>query len=101
MLRSATEIMICLLECRIRISAAQAQRERPLPAEERPGWRSDLLLAHGPAQPRRVGRVVVRALHHVLSAALVKAEDLVVEVEAIGGNLESPRDLVTGLGVEL
>ena len=43
----------------------------------------------------------VLSLNDILGASIVEAEDLVVQVQAVGVGLETPFQLVTGLGVEL
>src|ERR1035437_2976203 len=66
----------------------------------RHGWR--LLLSIGsPTNSARVSWVVVFALHHVLRADVLEAKDFVVEVQAVCIHLEAPRQLITGLRVEL
>ena len=60
-----------------------------------------LLVVDVPANPACVGRVVVLALDDVLRAAVVEAEDFVVQVEAVGVDLEACRQAVAGLSVEL
>jgi hypothetical protein len=57
--------------------------------------------AGGPAQAYFVGRLVVLALRHVLRAAVVEAEDLVVQVQALHLELQAAIDACAHLRVHL
>jgi hypothetical protein len=60
-----------------------------------------LVVMQIPAHAARAGGVVVLALDHVLRAALIEAENFVVEVEAVSIDLKTRRQPVACLGVEL
>src|SRR5436305_1278027 len=61
-----------------------------------------LFLVHRrPAHTRCNRRPVVFALDHVLRAAIVEAEDLVIDIEAIHDKAESVGQADTALGIEL
>jgi hypothetical protein len=60
-----------------------------------------LFVVKSPANSPGICRVIVLALDDVLRAAIVEAKDLVVQVETVTVYLESPRQPVAGLGVEL
>ena len=60
-----------------------------------------LLKSRIPAETHGISWLVVFALNHELGAALVKAEDFVGQVEAVGNETEAMRKANTALGVNL
>src|SRR2546425_864015 len=54
-----------------------------------------------PAEPRGDGGPVIFALEHVLWAAVIKAEDLVVDIEAVHDELKAVHHAHAALGIEL
>src|SRR5215475_1676773 len=58
-------------------------------------------MARRPAQTDTVGGPIIFALNHVLWAAVIKAEDFIVDVENVTDECEALRHLVAALHVDL
>src|SRR5258708_25067732 len=63
--------------------------------------KSSFLVQGRPAEARGHGRLVIFPLDHVLRAALIEAENFVVEIEAIHDELQAMYQAIAALNVHL